>query len=208
MKTEEEFLLEEYKESISTGQWLEEMIERKFKNLSTVFIWQMALLGLLLTDDLAIKNIIQTLNFDYSQLIIFITSLFVLSMSWITIDNMIKTRIGDVLRTSRTNFLRNYFLKEMPEDFKKIYFQNNRLKHVNKIEIYSRPAWSSDSDIAFYITLSAFIGAVSFVILLAFVIKLPFYLYPLIAIISLIIVRLYAKRKLNRFIPSKGLSEG
>ncbi len=204
MKTnEEEFLLEEFKESIKTGQWLEEMLERKFKTFSVVFLWQVVLLGFLLKDEFACKDILQVLSDNYIRGIVIITSMFVFVFSLVTVDNLVKTRIGDVLRTARTNFLRGHFLKTMPDDFKKEYFENNRMKYVNRSEIYGRPAWSYDSDVAYYVILIALMGSISLAIFIASLFTLNYYILGLIIIILPILATLYSRRKVNKHIASK-----
>jgi hypothetical protein len=55
---ESEFPIQEYRTSVAHGRWLEEMIERKFKTLSVVFIWLFVLIAYALHDDVQSGDII------------------------------------------------------------------------------------------------------------------------------------------------------
>ena len=165
---ETEFLMEEYKEAISTGQWLEESIRVAFKNLGILFIWQMGLIGFLLERDTSIQkkeSILIMIQQCQSKQIILLSSTLILVFSILTVINMFKARKGDVERTSRINFLRGYFLKNMPNDFKTKYFENGRLKDINSTDIGKRPLWSLGSDLTLYGILSLFIGIVSIAVI-------------------------------------------
>jgi hypothetical protein len=206
MSKSEEFLIEEYKDSISTGQWLEEMLERKFKTFSLVFIWQIVLIGYLLNDSKNEQSVWFALQKGGNRELVIIVSAFVFLFSAAVIHNLAKTRIGDVLRTSRANFIRGYFLESMPETFTKAYFQDERMKHVNNISTYARPAWSNDSDVALYILLISIMGGISFSLCLGTIPDIGW--WALLSIPPLTVGAFFwAKRKVSRVIALKPSKE-
>ena len=203
MTPEQDFLIKEYELSIKSGQWLEESIERHFKNLCVVFVWNMILVGLLLRNDLICGDLWNSLKSYHAKELIIIPSSFVLLYSYITVVNMLKARAGDVERTSRANFIRGYFLESMPDPFKSIYFNDARLSGINSTDIYKRPAWSWTSDVALYVIVTGFLSTVLVAILwtLFFATSMP----CLISILALHVfgIIVFSRLRLRKMIPMK-----
>ncbi|HOW54121.1 MAG TPA: hypothetical protein PLR60_05630 [Syntrophorhabdaceae bacterium] len=207
MNREDDFLIKEYFQSIQTGQWFEQSIERHFKNLAIIFIWVITLFGFLLKknlDSCGFWNAIK--NYESKELII-IPGIFFLLCSYATIYNMLNTRREDVLAISRANFIRMYLLSKMPEDFLKKYTCDSRLQHINKFDIYARNGWSLKSDLALYVILSGFMGGillgVAFGSFLGKYENLHLIFVILVPLIHIFMVTAFSRHWLNNEVPSR-----
>jgi len=203
MNPDEDYLIKEYIQSIQTGQFLEQSIERHFKNLSVVFVWTIILFGYLLRNSLTSKDVWESLITYNARELIVIPGVLFLLYSYVCIINMLKTRSADVQVTSRANFIRGYLLRDMPVEFCKLYFDHPRLMDINTSDIYGRPAWSFTSDVALYVILTGFMSTVEFgIVLRSFIYVSVLYFIPIL-VLHLLAVIIFSRLWLRKQIPPR-----
>ena len=116
---------------------------------------------------------------------------------------MLKARYGDVLRTSRINYIRNHFLSETDNEFITTYLNDNRLSQINSIDIYERGNFSWSSDLALFLIPTSLLISIQIIFLFFTFISTNWILNTLITLSVNLIIYFLSRSWLNKNIPNR-----
>ena len=203
MEKNEEFLLEEYKIATQEAQYIEQTIPRTFKNFTLIFLWGVALIVFIVKDDVNANNIFDKIRNHQFNFLIILASFLIILFGCLSILNMLKARYGDVLRTSRINYIRNHFLSETDNEFITTYLNDNRLSQINSIDIYERGNFSWSSDLALFLIPTSLLISIQIIFLFFTFISTNWILNTLITLSVNLIIYFLSRSWLNKNIPNR-----
>lgn len=207
MTKEDEFLIEEYKQAFDMSRHLEMSYGVVFRNYATVTVWVFGILVLLFKEAIINGDLFTQLYYYQGKWLIGAILIFDVFYGIISLVNILKDRLVDVLYTARINFLRKFFLESKSDKIRQ-YLEDPTLSVINPTDIAKRPIWSWSSQMfRFVILLSSITSLVAAFIINLIVVLNGIYFIIIWILLTLILILVsydYMKRQAIRIQYSLG----
>lgn len=207
MTKEDEFLIEEYKQAFDMCRHLEMSYGVVFRNYATVTVWVFGILVLLFKEAIINGDLFTQLYYYQGKWLIGAILIFDVLYGIISLVNILKGRLVDVLYTARINFLRKFFLESKSDKIRQ-YLEDPTLSVINPTDIAKRPLWSWSSQMfRFVILLSSITSLVAAFIINLIVVLNGIYFIIIWILLTLILILVsydYMKRQAIRIQYSLG----